>query len=50
MPQGKIKKLVHLSQQTCVPGTRLVPGHNDHGYGIIEEGVTRIPLGRSSPV
>jgi cold shock CspA family protein len=33
---GKIKTLVHLSQQTHVPGTRLVAGHNDKGYGILE--------------
>jgi hypothetical protein len=37
MPSGKIKSLVHLSQQTFVPGTRLVPGHNDKGYGILED-------------
>ena len=33
---GKITKLVHLSQQTHVPSTRLVAGRNDKGYGIIE--------------
>ncbi len=37
MPTGKIKSLVHLSQQTHVPGTRLVPGRNDKGYGIITD-------------
>ncbi len=37
MPIGKIKMLVHLSQQTHVPGTRLVPGRNDKGYGILED-------------
>jgi len=33
---GKIIKLVHLSQQTHVPSTRLVTGRNDKGYGILE--------------
>jgi cold shock CspA family protein len=37
MPVGKLKKLVHLSQQTYLPNTRLVPDHNDKGYGIIED-------------
>lgn len=37
MPIGKIKKLIHLSQATYAPNTRLVPGHNDKGYGIIED-------------
>jgi hypothetical protein len=37
MPLGKIKKLVHLSQQTHVPSARLVPGRNDKGYGILED-------------
>jgi cold shock CspA family protein len=36
MPSGKIIKLVHLSQQTYQPNTRLVPNRNDKGYGIIE--------------
>ena len=36
MATGKIKKLVHLSQQTYLPNTRLVPDHNDKGYGLIE--------------
>jgi cold shock CspA family protein len=36
MAKGKIKKLVHLSQQTYRPNTRLVPDHNDKGYGLIE--------------
>jgi cold shock CspA family protein len=36
MPTGRLKRLVHLSQQTHLPNTRLVPGHNDKGYGIIE--------------
>ena len=34
---GKLSKLVHLSQQTFVPNTRLVPDHNDKGYGIIDD-------------
>jgi len=34
---GTIKKLVHLSQQTHVPSTRLVAGRNDKGYGILED-------------
>ena len=33
---GRITRLVHLSQQTHVPGTRLVAGRNDKGYGILE--------------
>ncbi len=37
MPTGKLIKLVHLSQQRYVPNTRLVPDHNDKGYGIIED-------------
>lgn len=37
MPIGKIKRLVHLSQATYAPNTRLVPSHNDKGYGIIED-------------
>ena len=37
MPIGKITRLVHLSQQTHVPATRLVPGRNDKGYGILED-------------
>ena len=37
MPTGKLIKLVHLSQQRCVLNTRLVPDHNDKGYGIIED-------------
>ncbi len=35
---GKIHKLVHLSQQTYQPNSRLVPGHNDKGYGTIDNG------------
>jgi cold shock CspA family protein len=35
MPTGKLTKLVHLSQQRCVLNTRLVPDHNDKGYGIV---------------
>jgi cold shock CspA family protein len=37
MPTGKLIKLVHLSQQRCVSSARLVPDHNDKGYGIIED-------------
>ena len=37
MPTGKIIHLVHLSQQTHLPGTRLVPGRNDKGYGVIAD-------------
>src|SRR6185503_20623018 len=37
MLTGKLIKLIHLSQQTFVPNTRLVPDHNDKGYGIIED-------------
>jgi cold shock CspA family protein len=37
MPTGRIKTLVHLSQQTYVPGTRLAADHNDKGYGFIED-------------
>jgi len=37
MPIGKIKKLVHLSQQPFLPNTRLVPDRNDKGYGVIDD-------------
>ena len=37
MPTGKLIKLVHLSQARCVLNARLVPDHNDKGYGIIED-------------
>ena len=37
MLTGKLIKLVHLSQQRCILNTRLVPDHNDKGYGIIED-------------
>lgn len=37
MPTGKLKTLIHLSQQSCIPNTRLVPDHNDKGYGVIED-------------
>jgi cold shock CspA family protein len=37
MPTGKLTKLVHLSQQPCVLNTRLVPDHNDKGYGLIQD-------------
>lgn len=41
MPTGKLIKLVHLSQQRCVLSTRLVPDHNDKGYGIIKDDAGR---------
>jgi cold shock CspA family protein len=41
MPIGKLIKLVHLSQQRCVLSTRLVPDHNDKGYGILEDALGR---------
>ena len=37
MLTGTLIKLVHLSQQPCVLNTRLVPDHNDKGYGVIED-------------
>ena len=37
MLTGKLIKLVHLSQQRYLPNTRLVPDHNDKGYGVIED-------------
>ena len=37
MPTGKLIKLVHLSQGRCVLNTRLVPDHNDKGYGVIQD-------------
>ncbi len=36
MPTGTIKRLVHLSQGTHLPNARLLPNHNDKGYGFIE--------------
>jgi cold shock CspA family protein len=41
MPFGRIKNLVHLSQQSFLPSARLVPDHNDQGYGIIEDDTGR---------
>jgi cold shock CspA family protein len=41
MPTGKLKFLIHLSQQRHLPNTRLVPDHNDKGYGIIEDALGR---------
>jgi cold shock CspA family protein len=35
---GTVHKLVHLSQQTYQPNSRLIPGHNDKGYGTIDDG------------
>ena len=37
MLKGKLKKIVHLSQQSFLQNSRLVPDHNDMGYGIIED-------------
>lgn len=37
MPTGVLKRLVHLSQQRHLSNARLVPDHNDKGYGIIED-------------
>jgi cold shock CspA family protein len=37
MPIGKLIKVVHLSLQRSVLSARLVPDHNDKGYGIIED-------------
>ena len=37
VPIGELIKLVHLSQQRYLPNTRLVPDHNDKGYGVIED-------------
>jgi cold shock CspA family protein len=37
MLTGTIKKLVHLSQQTHLRSSVLVSGHNEHGYGVIED-------------
>jgi cold shock CspA family protein len=33
---GKIIRLVHLSQQTYLPNSRLVQNHNEKGYGAID--------------
>jgi cold shock CspA family protein len=41
MPIGMINKLVHLSQQTYQPNSRLIPGHNDKGYGTIHDDIGR---------
>lgn len=37
MLTGTITKLVHLSQQAHLPSAGLVSGHNEHGYGILED-------------
>ena len=34
---GKINKLVHLSQQTYQPNSKLIPSHNDKGYGTLDD-------------
>ena len=36
MPTGKLKTLVHLSQQRHLPNTRLISDRNDKGYGFID--------------
>ena len=36
MSIGKLKTLVHLSQQRHLPNTRLVSDRNDKGYGFID--------------
>jgi cold shock CspA family protein len=41
MPIGTINKLVHLSQQTYQPNSRLISGHNDKGYGTINDDLGR---------
>jgi cold shock CspA family protein len=41
MPTGMIHKLVHLSQQTYQPNSKLIPGQNDKGYGTIDDGAGR---------
>jgi hypothetical protein len=37
MSIGKLIQLIHLSQQKCVQSARLVPDHNDKGYGLIAD-------------
>ena len=37
MPIGTINQLVHMSQQTYQPNSKLIPGHNDKGYGTIAD-------------
>jgi cold shock CspA family protein len=37
MPTGRIIKLVHLSPQMFQPTSRLIPSHNDKGYGTIRD-------------
>jgi len=37
MPIGNLKTLIHLSQQANLRNAKLVPDHNDRGYGIIED-------------
>lgn len=41
MPFGLIHRLVHLSQQTYQPNSRLIRDHNDKGYGTIDNGSGR---------
>ncbi len=38
MTIGMIHKLVHLSQKTYQPNSKLIAGHNDKGYGTIDAG------------
>lgn len=37
MLTGIIKQIVHLSQQANLQNAGLVSGHNEHGYGVIED-------------
>lgn len=37
MAIGMINKLVHLSQQTYQPNSKLIPSHNDKGYGTLND-------------
>ena len=34
---GKVRKLVHLSQQAQLRNAGLASGHNEHGYGVIQD-------------
>jgi cold shock CspA family protein len=34
---GRINKLVHLSQQTYQPNSKLIPSHNDKGFGTLDD-------------
>jgi hypothetical protein len=37
MQIGRINKLVHLSQQTYQPNSKLIPGHNDKDYVTVND-------------